>query len=719
MAPRNFPDEIDVFAGPHSRMKELVNIYTQKVQCLNFRDGREVFSLLHDLGTTLYEFKSHESIENIFIMDQLKNRLKQRKIHNTAVCDCHNDNRLADVLQLVRTGTKVQEQGMGERISFCQELQRAFEEFVENFLSHMEEEEQVFQPLLVEYFEYDELKILKDIVLKEHEHVKERHSLEKAHDEEPETCGVVKELRDLDWDLHCFSDESLEEDSDYCSHISHSELGKEAIPTEIEDRRFDDACPELVLASSESAEAPHLPAEILFKILRLLSPQDLGRCAQVCTAWNDAVYSPALWKALYPVQWARGIWEWHNVGLCGALEDAAQLKLSCNFGKRDEDKDVDEAEETRNPLADLENFMLEELVNWVLPRIGHGVSTLVVDAGSGITSRLLHHAIALCPNITVFSAAHTQVDYYTFKGLWFQGALRKLQHLDLQGCEFIDDDALECLAQCAAPDNPYLSHDLDDREEVLCPNERSTNESWRVNNGGPVFEYCNYCTCWRANLVAQRSSNSHRNVFSQNRQHRPQACSHFPDYKQHNSANTLNHPRHECEKRGISSYQQSLSRHETLRPENDIEEICCRPGNNTLQNSSQQNNHCKKLPMSDNAEVLEYEKRQRNGHVLDTEGNNSGFQLLYLNLSGCWRVTDEGLLALVEAKAVGRLCHLDVSGCFQLSGEGLRMFAYDSTALKAENLFYCDNIADGPYSTRANGCANLCNPVRVCCRSGR
>ncbi|XP_066956915.1 F-box/LRR-repeat protein 5-like [Macrobrachium rosenbergii] len=718
MAPRNFPDEIDVFAGPHTRMKELVNIYTQKVQCLNFRDGREVISLLHDLGTTLYEFKSHESIENIFIMDQLKNRLKQRQIYNSAVCDCHNDNRLADVLQLVRTGTKVREQEMGERISFCQELQRAFEEFVENFLSHMEEEEQVFQPLLVEYFEYDELKILKDIVLKEHEHVKERHSLEKAHDEEPETCGVVKELRDLDWDLHCFSDESLEEASDYCSQFSRCQSVDETIPAETEDHYLEETCTELVVASSEGVEAPHLPAEILFKILRQLSPQDLGRCAQVCTSWNDAVYSPALWKAVYPVQWARGIWEWYDVGLCRALEDAAQQKLSNNFDRWDEDKDIDEAEEMRNPLAEKENFVLEELVNWVLPRVGHGVVTLVVDAGAGITSRLLHHAIALCPNMTFFSAAHTQVDYYLFKSLWLQGALQKLQHLDLQGCELIDDDALECLAQCAAPDNPYLAHDLDDREEELCPNEKFRNESWKVNTSDPVLKYCGYCTCWRANLVAPRSNSSYRNLYSKNR-HRKPACLDLPDYKQHSSPYTLSHPRQECESWGLSSYPQSSSRQEALKAENDIEEICCRPGNHSLQNSSQWNSSCKKFTVSDSAEVLEYEKRQRNGHVLDTEGDNCRFQLLYLNLSGCWRVTDEGLLALVEAKAVDRLCHLDVSGCFQLSGEGLRMFAYDSRALKAENLFYCDNISDGPYPTRANGCANLCNPVRMCCRSGR
>ena len=67
------------------------------MQRVDFRDGIQVKSLLQDLNMTLSEFKSHESIENIYIMDELKNRLKQHQIQNKAVCDCHNDSRLQDV----------------------------------------------------------------------------------------------------------------------------------------------------------------------------------------------------------------------------------------------------------------------------------------------------------------------------------------------------------------------------------------------------------------------------------------------------------------------------------------------------------------------------------------------------------------------------------------------------------------------------------------------
>jgi F-box/leucine-rich repeat protein 5 len=35
------------------------------------------------------EFKTHEAIENRFIMKKLKNKLKGLSIQNTAVCNCH------------------------------------------------------------------------------------------------------------------------------------------------------------------------------------------------------------------------------------------------------------------------------------------------------------------------------------------------------------------------------------------------------------------------------------------------------------------------------------------------------------------------------------------------------------------------------------------------------------------------------------------------------
>ncbi|XP_042223723.1 F-box/LRR-repeat protein 5-like isoform X2 [Homarus americanus] len=765
MAPR-VPDEIDVFTAPHSRMKELVNIYTQKMQCVDFRDGPEVLSLLQDLNSTLYEFKSHESIENIFIMDQLKNRLKQRQIINSAVCDCHNDNRLADVVQLVRTGTQVRERSIGERVSFGLKLQETFEEFVRNFLPHMEEEEQVFQPLLVEYFDYDELKILKEVVLKEHELVKERQSLEKAQEEEePETSGIVKDLRDLDWDLCSLADD------DYCRG------GRDVTPREepfadghhryahpSPDPQYLDVPPDTSLTETLDVPSPQipgddpsrsLPAEILVEIFQYLTPPDLGRCAQACLSWNDAAFSPSLWTAIYPVQWARGIWSSEDVGLSLALEDAAS---DHSPGKWDEDADVDEAEEERDPLADKEHFILESLVNWVLPRAGAGVSTIVVDAGQGITSRLLHHALVLCPNLTTLSAAHTQIDCYSFKGLWLQGSLRRLCHLDLQGCDMIDDLALHYLAQCGSsgqypgsdvsnypgsdvsnypgsdvsnypgPDVSNYSSTIDvnrycevpevinycDRrcseeeeeeeeqeEEEEEEQEEEEEEVWTAE----AYQLCGYCRCWcshvdglplRANLQPWENSYSGGNPCQV--------------VKKRRSLGRGRGKRSSCltkdATRGHPSRRTLPPSPPSQQVERDIEEICCYPRNYTSWQ-----------PLPGN---VSYRPQGSARGDKQTSGNYThDLQLVTLSLSGCWQVTDDGLLAMVDAGLLDSLRSIDVSGCYQLTGEGLETFADACANLRPENLWYCDNIQDGPYPALANGCANLCNPVRVCCRSGR
>lgn len=54
-----------------------------------------------------------------------------------------------------------------------------------------------------------------------------------------------------------------------------------------------------------------------------------------------------------------GIWKWHDVGLTHALEDAASGKVSRYLEKWDEDADIDEAEEERDPQADKECFVME------------------------------------------------------------------------------------------------------------------------------------------------------------------------------------------------------------------------------------------------------------------------------------------------------------------------------------------------------------------------
>ena len=147
----------------------------------------------------------------------------------------------------------------------------------------------LFQPLLVEHFEYEELKLLKEAVVEQHELIKDPQYLEKASKDTSEIDESIKDCRDLDesfWNLA-----RLFEDAENDSNI----------PNRIE------TSPTLFIESPALSHTfAHLPTEILIKIFKHLKPPDLGSCAQVCHSWNNAVYSTSLWRKIYPIQWAKG-----------------------------------------------------------------------------------------------------------------------------------------------------------------------------------------------------------------------------------------------------------------------------------------------------------------------------------------------------------------------------------------------------------------------------
>ena len=340
-----------------------------------------------------------------------------------------------------------------------------------------------------------------------------------------------------------------------------------------------------------------LQLDVLLAIFAYLQPPDRGRCAQVCTAWRNAIYSTSLWKQIYPIQWARGIWRWKNMQLGVQLEDLAwRTQLECGENKRkwDEDADIDESEEEYDPIAENEIALLNGLIQGLLPKVGSGVQNIVVDAGRSITSRLMHQMFVLCPNIKLLSAAYTKLDYYAFKGLNLYKCLKELQFLDLQGCEHVDDNCLKHLALC------YNDNDLDK---------------------------------YSLNFVNNRQA--------------------------------------------------------------DIEEICCFSYPDHQKSANNEN---------DSNCVLSPKEADK---LLKT-----------LNLSGCYKITDNGLAHLVRSGMVRSITHLDVSGCFKLTRIGLDAIVYLNSSLKPENISYCDEILDGPYVMSANGCSNLCHPMRACCRKG-
>ena len=64
-----------------------------------------------------------------------------------------------------------------------------------------------------------------------------------------------------------------------------------------------------------------------------------------------------------------------------------------------------------------------------------------------------------------------------------------------------------------------------------------------------------------------------------------------------------------------------------------------------------------------------------------------------------------------------KLKHLDLSGCLNVSADGLKDLVSTCLGLDAEELYYCDNITEGPYSQSASGCQNVECKNRVCCRN--
>ena len=66
-----------------------------QLSCTNFSDGLAYHSLLDHLYANFQQFKSHEDIENRYILDTLLSRLpttSQTHLHN----DLHSDNRFVN-----------------------------------------------------------------------------------------------------------------------------------------------------------------------------------------------------------------------------------------------------------------------------------------------------------------------------------------------------------------------------------------------------------------------------------------------------------------------------------------------------------------------------------------------------------------------------------------------------------------------------------------------
>jgi len=82
-------------------------VFIAQLSTADFRSNGALEHLLPLLENTFTEFKSHEHIENQYILEQLKQRLKLVNVTSQSVCNCHGDSKLVEVILVAKYWTPV------------------------------------------------------------------------------------------------------------------------------------------------------------------------------------------------------------------------------------------------------------------------------------------------------------------------------------------------------------------------------------------------------------------------------------------------------------------------------------------------------------------------------------------------------------------------------------------------------------------------------------
>ena len=222
------------------------------------------------------------------------------------------------------------------RVKYGRKLQKSIRDFLEEFLEHMQEEESIFQPLLNENFDSNELKQMKQVVDCQHSIYREKVKSEKS-------LKALKRKRPTDKSNELdFSIEDLRFKKSYCQEVNDFLTNKKTpqSPRPKNDDATND-CSEVLskkskIISEETTETSakkskisteettensilvpeqqilfsksinDLPEEILIFIFSHLNPRSLVACGAANRRWRNLAFSSVFWKALYPTQWARG-----------------------------------------------------------------------------------------------------------------------------------------------------------------------------------------------------------------------------------------------------------------------------------------------------------------------------------------------------------------------------------------------------------------------------
>ncbi|CAM4674308.1 unnamed protein product [Leuciscus chuanchicus] len=686
MAP--FPDEVDVFTGPHWRMKQLVELYSEKLSKTNFSNNRDFRSFLQSLLATFKEFKMHEQIENKCIIELLQERSQM-------VYHVHADNKLSEMLSLFEKGLRSVKSEY-EQLNYAQQLKERLEAFTQDFLPHMKEEEEVYQPMLMEYFTYEELKAIKRQVMLQHCNNPSWSSA---------AADVLK-------GLNLWSQaEELHKAFKYSDH------------EKTEDER-----------GSERASISALPQELLLKVFRFLGPADLCRCGQVCNIWAQVSKTGSLWRHLYPVRWARGDYYCGPPGELDQEPDDDWVKSLQDEGRAyqdwDEDADVDESEEAceGSPAINAvqrEKTLLDGMIQKLLPVVGSSVRSLSLAYSSTVSSKMVRQILSLCPNLTHLDLTQTDVSDSAFHSWAELGVCHTLEHLDLSGCDKITDRTLKILSLglgdlmasnpdrraklLKAPPSPIKLQD----EHSLQPIGRSCQDLIFKRRPGGRGSGCGPAHVWVLDPVKLADIEDAAD-WSKPGGVSTQGSGRGHIFEGGVGSCCCRRSRRRSFRTGISS---SLWQYGSMGDAHCGHSTCC---TSDVSLWTVRETHCDLQATGGSVDFrtkCSFEGESCPDRNNRTDQSGAFRTLRFLSLSGCYQITDLGLRCLSQRGGLPLLEHLNLSGCLLITGAGLQELVSACPALNTQHFYYCDNI-NGPHADTASGCQNLQCGFRACCRSG-
>ncbi|AWP11192.1 putative F-box/LRR-repeat protein 5 isoform 2 [Scophthalmus maximus] len=672
MAP--FPDEVDVFTGPHWRMKQLVGSYCEKLVKTNFSNNSDFRSFLQSLCATFKEFKMHEQIENEYIISLLQQRC-------CTVYNVHSDNKLSEMLSLFERGLHSVKSEY-EQLNYVQQLKERLEAFTQDFLPHMKEEEEVFQPMLMEYFTYEELKDIKKQVIAQH-----------CSQQQWDCAAEVLKGFSL-WSQA----EELQKAFKYADH--------EKTDYELEKKK------------DSFTHITQLPTEIMLRLFHYLGPRDLCRCSQVCSSWSELARTGSLWRHLYPVRWARGDYYSGPPADLDQDPDDEWVKSRQNEGRAyqewDEDADVDESDVSGHTVGSLaistarrEKQLLNGIIQNLLPAVGPSVKSIVLAYSSTVSSKMFRQILSLCPNITHLDLTQTDVTDFAFDSWLSVGACLSLQHLDLSGCEKITDHTLKKLSVGLGDLTPSTCFDkrVDRRAKLLksstlpitLMDERNLHPVGRKRQA-IVFKHATgrWGTAHTPTRVWVLDSSNPADIEDTAEWSRRGGVS-LPDAEGFVETQLVG-PSCPCRRsRGRGHRTNASYLHQQYAMSGEMfcgHSTCCTSDMalRTFIGPQREFSSIRNITAEFRTKCSSFEGLQCLKPDNRTDWSEAKRSLRFLSLSGCYQVTDLGLRALSQRGGLPVLEHLNLSGCLFITEVGLQELVSACPSLNDEHFYYCDNI---------------------------